>query len=54
MNSLTAYGETMKVVETFKYLGHIFNSKGDDVALCKHRSVGSIIEMISLCKELNT
>ena len=46
----------MKVEETFKYLGDTFNSKGNDVALCKHRveeSVGSIIEIISLCKETN-
>ena len=44
----------MKVEETFKYLGDTFNSKGDNVALCKHKvdkSVGSIIEMISLCKK---
>ena len=56
MNSLTVYGEPMKVEETFKYLGDTFNSKGDNVALCKHRvdkSVGSIIEIISLCKETN-
>ena len=46
----------MKVEETFKYLGDTFNSKGNNVALCKHRvdkSVGSIIEIISLCKETN-
>ena len=46
----------MKVEETFKYLGDTFNSKGSNVALCKHRvdkSVGSIIETISLCKETN-
>ena len=46
----------MKVEETFKYLGNTFNTKGDNVALCKHRvdkSVGSIIEIISLCKETN-
>ena len=56
VNSLTVYGEPMKVEETFKYLGDTFNSKGDNVALCKHRvdkSVGSIIEIISLCKETN-
>ena len=46
----------MKVEETFKYLGDTFNSKGNNVTLCKHRvdkSVGSIIEIISLCKETN-
>ena len=56
VNSLTVYGEPMKVEETFKYLGDTFNSKGNNVALCKHRvdkSVGSIIEIISLCKETN-
>ena len=54
MNPLTVYGEPMKVEETFKYLSDTFNSKGDNVALCKHKvdkSMGSIIEMISLCKE---
>ena len=54
VNSLTVYGEPIKVEETFKYLGDTFNSKGDNVALCKHRvdkSVESILEMISLCKE---
>ena len=56
VNSLTVYGEPMKVEETFKYLGDTFNSKGNNVALCKHRvdkSVGYIIEIISLCKETN-
>ena len=41
----------MKVEETYKYLGETFNSKGNNVALCKHRvdkSVGSIIAIISL------
>ena len=55
-NSLTVYGEPMKVDETFKYLGDTFKSKGDNLALYKHRldkSVGSIIEIISLCKETN-
>ena len=56
VNSLTVYGESMKVEETFKYLGDTFNSKGNNVALCKHRvdkPMGSIIEIISLCKETN-
>ena len=33
-----------------------FNSKGDNVALCKHKrdkSVESTIEIISVCKETN-
>ena len=54
--SLIVYGEPMKVGELFRYLGDTFNSKGDNVALCKHRvdkSVGSTIEIISLCKETN-
>ena len=53
VNSLTVCGEPMKVEETFKYLG---DSKGNNVSLCKLRvdkSVGSIIEIISLCKETN-
>ena len=36
MNSLTVYGEPMKVEKTFKYLGDTFNSKGNNFALCKH------------------
>ena len=46
----------MKVEETFKYLGDTFNSKENNVTLCKHRvdkSVVSIIEIISLCKDTN-
>ena len=47
----------MKVEETFKYLGDTFNSKVENnVALRKHgvdKSVGFIIEIISLCKETN-
>ena len=35
VNSLTVYGEPMKVEETFKYLGDTFNSKGNNVALCR-------------------
>ena len=57
MNSLTVYHKPMKVEEIFKYLGGTFNSKEImHVALCKHRadkSLGSIIETISLCKETN-
>ena len=46
----------MKVEESFGYLGDTFNSKGDNVALCKHRvdkSMGSTIEIISLFEETN-
>ena len=56
MNSTTVYGGPMEVEETFKYLGDTFNSKGNNVALFKHRvdkSVGSIIEIILLSKETN-
>ena len=48
--------EPMKVEESSRYLVDTFNSKGDNVALCKHRvdkSVGSTTEIISLCKETN-
>ena len=54
VNSLTVYDKPVK--ETFKYLADTFNSKGDNVALCKNRvdkSVGSKTEIISLCKETN-
>ena len=54
--SLIVCGEPLKAEESFKYLGDTFNSKGDNVALCKHRadkSVRSTIELVSLCKETN-
>ena len=54
--SLIVYGKPMKVKGSFKYLGDTFNSKGDNVALCKQRvdqSGESTIEIISLCKETN-
>ena len=56
--SLIVYGEPMKVEELFRHfgVGDTFNFKGNNVALCKHRvdkSVGSTIEIISLCKETN-
>ena len=54
VNSLTLYAEPMKVEETFKYLDDTFNSKGNNVTLCKHRvdkSVGFIIEIISLVRK---
>ena len=56
VNSLTVYGEQIKAEETFKYLDDTFNSKENNVTLCKHKvdkSVGCIIEIISLCKETN-
>ena len=56
INSLTVYGEPMNVEETFKYLGDTFNSKGNNVALCKHGVDKSIIQIpnyINVCKETN-
>ena len=55
-SSLIVYGEPMKVEKLFRYLGDTFNSKSDNIALCKHRPdkpVGSTIEIISLFKETN-
>ena len=46
----------MKFEQSFKHLGDTFNSKGDNVTLCKYRVdklVGSTTEVISLCKETN-
>ena len=43
VNSLTVYGEPMKVEETFKYFGDTFNSKGNNFALCKHEPKNSEI-----------
>ena len=45
----------MEVKDSFRYLGDIFSSKGDNMAMIEKRmkrSVGSTIELISLCKEV--
>ena len=39
----------MKVKETFKYLGDTFNSKGDNIALCKHRVNKSVGLKLNSC-----
>ena len=45
-------GQEMEVKDSFRYLGYIFSSKGDNVSERIKRSVGSTIELISLCKEV--
>ena len=46
--------QKMDIVESFKYLGDEFTSKGDYSVLCDNRAkraVGTTTELISLCKE---
>ena len=48
-------GENIKTVDTAKYLGDKFNSKGNYTDLCKDRvdrAKGSTFELIALCKEV--
>ena len=48
-------GEKVEIKNSFKYLGDIFNSKGNSSDLCKDRlgrAVGTSIEIIPLCKEV--
>ena len=47
-------GENIKTVDTAKYLGDKFNSKGNYTDLCKDRvdrAKGSTFELIALCKQ---
>ena len=53
--SLQVNGQEMEVKNSFRYLGYIFSSKGDNMAMTEERikmSVGSTTELISLCKEV--
>ena len=49
------FGENIKTVDTAKYLGDQFNSKGNYTDLCKdsaNNAKGSPFELIALCKEV--
>ena len=48
-------GEKVEIKNSFRYLGNIFNSQGNNSDLCKDRlgNIGTSIEIISLCKEVN-
>ena len=46
-------GEKVEIKNSFRYLGDIFNSQGNNSELCKDRlgrAVGTSIEIISLCR----
>ena len=48
--------EKVEIKNSFNYLRDIFNSQGNNSDLCKDwlgRDVGTSIEIISLCKEIN-
>ena len=54
-DSLYLNQHKMDIVESFKYLGDEFTSKGDYSVLCNNRAeraVGTTTELISLCKEV--
>ena len=49
-------GEKVEIKTSLRYLGDIFNYHGDNSDLCKQRArkaIGTSIEIISLCKEIN-
>ena len=53
--SLQVNSQEMEVKDSFRYLGDIFSSKDDNMAMIEDgikRSVGSTTELISLCKEV--
>ena len=54
-DSLYLDKQKMDIVDSFKYLGDEFTSKGDYSVLCDNRAkraVGTTTELISLCKEV--
>ena len=55
-DTVSISGENVEIKNSFRYLGDIFNSQGNNSDLCKdrlRRAVGTSIEIISLCKEVN-
>ena len=55
-DTISISGKKVEIENSFRYLGDIFNSQGNNSDLCKNRlgrAVGTSIEIISLCKEVN-
>ena len=55
-DTISISGEKVEIKTSFRYLGDIFNSHGDNSDLCKERarkSIGTSIEITSLCKGIN-
>ena len=55
-DTISISGGKVGIKNSFRYLGDIFNSQGNNSDLCKDRlgrAVGTSIEIISLCKEVN-
>ena len=55
-DTISISGEKVEIKMSFRYLGNIFNYHGDNSDLCKERArktIGTSIEIISLCKEIN-
>ena len=51
-DGLYLYQQKMDIMDSFKYLGHEFTSKGNYSVLCDKRAVGTTTELISLRKEV--
>ena len=55
-DTVSISGEKVEIKNSFRYLGDIFNSQGNNFDLCKDRlgrTVGTNIEIIFLYKEVN-
>ena len=55
-DTVSISGEKVEIKNSFRYLEDIFNSQGNNSDLCKDRlgrAIGTSIEIISLCKEVN-
>ena len=55
-DTISISGEKVEIKTSFRCLGDIFNYHGDNSDLCKERArkaIGTSIEIISLCKEIN-
>ena len=54
-DTISISGEKVEIKTSFRYLGDIFSSYGDNSDLCKERArkaIGTSIELISLCKAI--
>ena len=55
-DTVSISAEKVEIKNSFGYLGDIFKSQGNNSDLCKDRlgkAIGTSIEIISLCKEVN-
>ena len=55
-DTISISGEKVEIKTSFRYLGDIFNSHGENSDLCEERArktIATRIEIIVLCKEIN-